>query len=204
MPNKDPRVDAYIAKSASFAQPILKHLREIVHAGCPEVQETLKWSMPHFDYKGVMCGVAAFKAHCTFGFWKGPLIFSGEQTAEEAAMGQFGRITSVGDLPADKILIGYVRKAAALNDAGVKSPARLKPREKRPAPEVPDYFAAALKQNAVARKHFDNFSPSKQREYVAWLTDAKRDETRKQRLATSIEWISEGKPRNWKHMPHRS
>ncbi len=90
MASKDPRIDAYIAKSADFAQPILKHLRKVVHAGCPKVEETLKWSMPHFDYKGVMCGMAAFKAHCVFGFWKESLIFDSGKAPEKTAMRSFG------------------------------------------------------------------------------------------------------------------
>jgi uncharacterized protein YdeI (YjbR/CyaY-like superfamily) len=198
MPKKDPRIDAYIAKSAEFAKPILKHLRQVVHAGCPEVAETMKWSMPHFDYKGVMCGMASFKQHCAFGFWKAALIFDGDQKAEQEAMGHFGRITSVGDLPNEKTLIGYVRKAAELNEKGIKALGRTQPKKKPPL-TIPDYFSAALKKNAKARKTFDNFNPSHQREYVNWVSEAKREETRKQRLATSMEWLAEGKVRHWKY-----
>jgi uncharacterized protein YdeI (YjbR/CyaY-like superfamily) len=197
---KDPRIDAYIAKSADFAKPILKHLRKIVHAGCPNVEETLKWSMPHFDYKGVMCGMAAFKQHCVFGFWKESLIFDSSKTVEKTAMGSFGCITSLADLPSDRTLIGYVKKAAALNDAGIKAPGRAKPKKREPL-EIPDYFTAALKKNAKARKTFENFPPSKQRDYLEWVTEAKREETRKERLATSIKWLAEGKPRHWKYIP---
>src|SRR3977135_3261972 len=136
MATKDPRIDAYIAKSAEFAKPILNHLRNVVHAGCPNVEETLKWSMPHFDYKGVMCGMAAFKEHCAFGFWKGKLILGVSQNENGEGMGHFGRITSLFDLPGEKVLIGYVRKAAALNDAGIQVPGRGKPK-KRPAIPVP-------------------------------------------------------------------
>jgi uncharacterized protein YdeI (YjbR/CyaY-like superfamily) len=200
MAKKDPRVDDYIAKSADFAKPILKHLRKVVHAGCPDVQETMKWSMPHFDYKGVMCGMAAFKQHCAFGFWKESLVFDGNKTTEKTAMGSFGCIKSLADLPNEKTLIGYVKKAAALNEAGIKAPGRTAPK-KKPAIEVPDYFAAALKKNAKARKTFDAFVPSKQREYLEWVTEAKREETRNERLATSIKWLAEGKPRHWKYQP---
>jgi uncharacterized protein YdeI (YjbR/CyaY-like superfamily) len=199
MATKDPRIDAYIAKSAAFAKPILKHLRKVVHAGCPDVEETMKWSMPHFDYKGVLCGMAAFKQHCAFGFWKESLILGDDKT-NKSGMGSFGCIKSLADLPNEKTLIGYVKKAAALNAAGIKAPGRTQPK-KRPAIEVPDYFAAALKKNAKARKTFEAFVPSKQREYLEWVTEAKREETRNERLATSIQWLAEGKPRHWKYVP---
>jgi len=200
MASRDPRIDAYIAKSADFAKPILKHLREIVHTGCPKVEENLKWSRPHFDYKGVMCGMAAFKQHCVFGFWKEPLIFDSSKIAEKTAMGSFGCIKSVADLPSEKTLVGYVKKAAALNDAGIKAPERTKPKKREPL-EVPDYFSTALKKNAKARKTFEGFPPSKRRDYLEWVTEAKREKTRQERLATSIKWLAEGKARHWKYMP---
>ena len=200
MATKDPRIDAYIAKSADFAKPILKHLRKVVHAGCPAVDETLKWSMPHFDYKGVMCGMAAFKQHCAFGFWKSDLILGPGTSAEKTGMGSFGCIKSLKDLPNEKTLIAYVKKAAALNEAGIKAPGRTKPKKREPL-EVPDYFTAALEKNAKARKTFEAFVPSKRREYLEWVTEAKREETRNERLATSIQWLAEGKPRHWKYVP---
>jgi uncharacterized protein YdeI (YjbR/CyaY-like superfamily) len=199
MAKKDPRVDAYIGKTAPFAQPILKRLRKIVHAGCPEVEETIKWQFPFFDHKGAMCFMAGFKNHCTFGFWKGSLVF-GSTKAKEAAMGQFGRITSLKDLPSEKVLVAHVRKATALNEKGVKGPTRAKPKKSL---TIPDYFTAALKKNAKARKTFEAFSPSNKREYVEWVSEAKREETRQERLKTSIKWLAEGKPRNWKYMPKR-
>ena len=197
MPKEDPRVDAYIAKAADFAQPILKHLRKVVHTACPDVQETLKWSMPHFDYKGMLCGMAAFKQHCTFGFWKGELIF-GNRKQEEEAMGHFGRLTNLSDLPSDRVLVGYVKKAVELNDAGIK-------KEKSPRPKVrkelavPDYFIAALKKNKKALTTFEGFTYSHKKEYLEWITEAKREETRAQRIKTAIEWMSQGKRRNWKY-----
>lgn len=200
MGSKDLRVDAYIAKSADFAKPILKHFRKIVHAGRPKVEETIKWQLPHFDYKGVMCGMAAFKQHCAFGFWKEALILDRDKAAEKTAMGSFGHITSRADLPNEKTLMQYVKKAAALNEAGIKAPGRTQPKKKQPL-SIPDYFSAALKKNAKARKTFENFAPSKRREYLEWVTEAKREETRNERLATSIEWLAEGKPRSWKYMP---
>ena len=200
MGSKDPRVDAYIAKSADFAKPILKHLRKVVHLGCPGVEETIKWQFPHFDYKGVMCGMAAFKQHCAFGFWKESLIFDRDKAAEKTAMGSFGCITSLANLPSETTLIQYVKKAAALNEAGIKAPGRTQPKKREPL-SVPDYFSAALKKNAKARKTFENLAPSKRREYLEWVTEAKRDETRSERLATSIEWLAEGKSRHWKYVP---
>jgi len=194
MGRKDPRTDAYIAKSADFAKPILKHLRQLVHKGCPEVEETIKWSMPHFDYKGPLAGMAAFKAHCAFGFWKGSLIVPGSKEA----MGQFGCITKLSDLPPDKVLIGYVQKAARLNEEGVKVP-RPRKHEKKDI-SMPADLAAALKKNAKARATFASFRPSHKREYLEWITEAKAEATRKKRLATAIEWMAEGKPRHWKYM----
>jgi uncharacterized protein YdeI (YjbR/CyaY-like superfamily) len=203
MAKKDPRIDAYIAKSADFAKPILKHLRKVVHAGCPEVQETMKWSRPHFDHKGVMCGMAAFKEHCAFGFWNADLILDHDKQAEKSALGSFGCIKSLKDLPNEKTLIGYVRKAAALNEAGIKASWRVE-RKKREALPMPDDLSAALKKNAKARKTFENFSPSHRREYIEWITEAKRDETRKQRVAKTLNWLTEGKSRNWKYQPAKT
>ena len=193
MGKKDTRIDAYIEKSADFAKPILKHLRKVVHAGCPNAEETVKWSMPHFDYKGPLAGMAAFKEHCAFGFWKGSLIVPGSKEA----MGQFGCIRKVSDLPKEDVLIGYVRKATRLNEEGVKVPRPLK-HEKKEIP-MPSDLAAALKKNAKARATFGGFSPSHKREYLVWITEARAEATRKKRLDTAIEWMSEGKPRHWKY-----
>jgi uncharacterized protein YdeI (YjbR/CyaY-like superfamily) len=197
MGKTDPRVDQYIAKSADFAKPILTHLRKVVHAACPDVEETMKWSAPHFDYKGMMCGMSAFKSHCAFGFWKSSLVLDAPGLRD--AMGHFGRITSVRDLPSDRVLTGYVKKAAKLNDAGVKV-ARKPAQPKKPL-NVPADFAGALKKTPAARKAFDAFSPSHRREYVEWITEAKTDATRQKRMATAVEWLAEGKSRNWKYEP---
>ncbi len=202
MPKKDPRVDAYIAQAAPFAQPILRHLRKVAHAGCPALEETIKWGVPHFDYHGNIAGMAAFKKHCVFGFWKGVLLFGPEKAERSDAMGHFGRITNVADLPDEKTLIAYVRKAAKLNEDGVKVPRVASPTTRRVL-RVPDDFNAALVRNARARETFENFSTSKRHEYIEWVTEAKRAETRKQRLATSIEWLAEGKSRNWKYQRKR-
>lgn len=196
MGTKDPRIDAYIAGARPFARPILKHLRKAVHAGCPEVEETLKWSNPAFMYKGILAGMAAFKEHVTFGFWKGSALnLPGGK--EHDAMWQFGRITSLGDLPDQKTLVGLVKQAVELHDKGVKAPRRKHP-PRKPIPE-PDYFLAALKKNRKALKTYESLSPSHKREYLEWITEAKREETRSTRLATAIQWMAEGKPRNWKY-----
>ena len=200
MGKKDPRVDAYIEKAQPFAQSILKHIRRVVHAACPDVQETIKWGFPHFDYKGIFCGMAGFKQHCAFTFWKGELLVDrvkGMSAGGEKAMGQFGRITSLGDLPNEKTLAKIIRAAAELNDKGVAAPrAERKP---KPPVKVPTYFTAALKKNKKALAAFDAFPPSHRREYVTWVTEAKTEETRDKRLATAVEWIAEGKGRNWKY-----
>jgi hypothetical protein len=197
MGKKDPRVDAYIAKSADFAKPILLHLRKLVHRACPAVVETMKWSAPQFEYKGMMCGMASFKGHCAFGFWKGNLVLDGKGTRD--AMGHFGRITSLDDLPPDKVIVGYVKKAAKLNEEGI-TVART-PTTARKALPMPADFAGVLKKHAAAGQTFENFSPSHKREYIEWITEAKTDATRKKRLATAVEWLSEGKVRNWKYVP---
>jgi uncharacterized protein YdeI (YjbR/CyaY-like superfamily) len=192
----DPRIDAYIANSAEFAQPILEHLRALVHAACPEVEETIKWGFPHFMYKGMMCNMASFKAHCSFGFWKAELLMADE--ARREAMGQFGRIESVKDLPARKVLTAYVKQAMKLNDEGVAAPARAKPAVPREL-ALPAELTAALKKVPAAHKHFEAFSPSKQRDYAEWISEAKTEATRTRRLEQAVEWISEGKSRNWKY-----
>jgi uncharacterized protein YdeI (YjbR/CyaY-like superfamily) len=191
---KDPRVDAYIDNSAAFARPILKHLRKVVHAACPDVEETMKWSFPHFDYKGMMCSMASFKAHCAFGFWKASLVLG--DNAADGAMGHMGRITALDDLPSEKVLAGYIRRAAALNDQGVK--VERTPR-RRADVETPEDLTKALRKNKKALQAFESFPPSHRREYVEWIVEAKGDETRRRRLETAVQWLAEGKPRNWKY-----
>ncbi|MBA2610496.1 MAG: YdeI/OmpD-associated family protein [Bacteroidetes bacterium] len=204
MAKKDKRIDDYIAKSAGFAQPILKHFREVVHKTCPDAEETMKWSFPHFDYKGsMMCSMAAFKQHAVVGFWKAPLMKDGGKLVAmaktEEAMGHLGKLKSLKDLPKDTILAKYIKEAMKLNDEGVK----FFPRAKTPAVKknlvVPDYFMKALSKNKKALKTFEDFSNSNKKEYVSWLTEAKTEETRMSRLTKAIEWLSEGKIRNWKY-----
>jgi len=194
---RDPRIDSYIARQADFARPILEHLRSAVHGACPEAEETLKWSMPHFLYKGQMlAGMAAFKAHATFGFWRAKEVV-GETGAERDAMGQFGRLASVADLPPDDVLRDLIRQAMARIDAGTR-PARPKAAPK-PELETPPELEAALSANRAARAAFDGFPPSGRREYVEWVVDAKRPETRAKRIAQAVEWMAQGKRRNWKY-----
>ncbi len=196
MGRKDPRVDAYIAKAAPFAKPILLRLRRVVHRGCPGVEETMKWSFPHFDYKGMFCSMAAFQKHCAFGFWKGSLV-TGEKSND--SMGQFGRIGSVSDLPKDSELLRLVRKAAALNDAGVRAPrAPSRPAAKKKI-VVPRDLEEALKKNQKAAAVFAAFNYTNRKEYVDWVIGAKTAETRDRRIKTAVEWLSEGKTRNWKY-----
>ena len=201
MGTRDPRVDAYIARSAEFARPILTHLRAVVHAACPEVEETLKWSAPSFMYKGMLCGMAAFKEHCIFGFWKGSLIKGVGGRDSDEAMGNYGRIGSVADLPSKKALTGFIKEAMRLNDEGIKV-VRKKPGSRKPLPVPPD-LAAALRKNPKARATFEGFSPSHRREYLEWITEAKGEETRRRRLETAVGWMAEGKARNWKYMQRR-
>ncbi|HMD34722.1 MAG TPA: YdeI/OmpD-associated family protein [Vicinamibacterales bacterium] len=198
MGKRDPRVDAYIAKSADFAKPILIGLRDTIHAACPDVEETMKWSFPHFTYQGMLCSMAAFKQHAVFGFWKGSLIVDDDGKKAEPGMGQFGRITKMSDLPSTKRLTGYIRKAMTLNEDGITVP-RPKKRARSKIVRVPPDLAAALRRNSKARAAFDAFSPSHKREYVEWITEAKAKETRVRRLQTAIEWMAQGKSRNWKY-----
>jgi uncharacterized protein YdeI (YjbR/CyaY-like superfamily) len=202
MPATDARVDAYIAKSADFAQPILSHLRQLVHKGCPGVIETMKWSMPFFDYEGSpLCNMAGFKQHCSFGFWNASLLKDPEgilQVKDKNAMGHFDRITSLKDLPGDKILIAYIKEAALLNEKGIKKPGPAAKAPKAALPE-PVELTAALKKNKKARMAFDAFPPSHRREYIEWITEAKTEATREKRIATTVEWLVEGKSRNWKY-----
>lgn len=203
MGTKDKRVDAYIEKAQPFAKPILKHLRGLIHKGCPEVQETIKWSFASFDYKGPFCSMASFKQHAVFGFWKYKLIkdpknYLGLRSNEGGdAMGNLGRVTSMKDLPPDSVILDFIKQAKRLNDAGVKLPPRVvKPKKEL---SVPSYFITALKKNKKSFLHFESFSPSAKREYVEWVTEAKTEETRNSRLKIAVEWMSEGKKRNWKY-----
>lgn len=197
----EPKVDAYIEKAAAFAQPVLVHLRELVHKACPEVEEAIKWSMPFFVYRGqIMANMAAFKEHCSFGLW-GDVAAAMKQDGvlSNEGMGKLGKITGVKDLPSDKALLGYIRHAAAFVDDGGKTMTRSKSKAPKPEAEVPPELAVALKKNKTAAKVFAEFSPSCRREYVEWIAEAKRPETKAKRVEQAVEWIAEGKQRNWKY-----
>ncbi len=196
MPKTDPRVDAYIARSADFAKPIITRVREMVHGACPDVEETIKWSSPFFDYKGqMMCAVAAFKAHCALIFWKAPLI-DGLPANGDKSRGSFGRITTLKELPTKKQFDGWIKAAMKLNDAGVTVK---RSRAKKPEAKAPKELAAALAKNKKATAAFAKFPPGQRREYCDWISEAKREETKAKRVAQAIEWIAEGKTRNWKY-----
>ena len=204
MGKKDARVDAYIAKSADFAKPVLNHLRQVIHTTCPDVEETIKWGFPHFMYKGMLCNMAAFKQHCAFMFWHRQMrgAFKGIKKGEQA-MGQLGRITHVADLPSASELKRQVKAAMELNEKGIKSPRTVKSKSAKTL-TVPADFAAALGKNKKARSSFDNFTRSRRNEYIDWVTEAKRPETRAKRIATAVRWLAEGKSRNWKYETKRT
>ncbi|HVM87356.1 MAG TPA: DUF1801 domain-containing protein [Puia sp.] len=200
MGKKDARIDAYIAKSADFAKPILTHLRELVHKTCPDAEETMKWSFPHFDYKGIMCSMAAFKRHCAFGFWKTALMKDAQKMLDNRnqAMGSLGRISSLKDLPSDKVITGYIKEAMKLNKDEVKV-AKPKSVEKKLL-ATPKYFIDAIRKNKKSLTTFENFSYTNKKDYIEWVTEAKTAETRNKRLAQAVEWMAEGKVRNWKYV----
>lgn len=199
----DPRIDAYIGRQADFARPILEYLRAAVHEACPAVEETLKWSAPAFVHAGgILCSMAAFKQHASFGYWKHALVVAGEEAPDappREGMGSYGKMTSLDDLPPRTQLLAHLLKAARLNEEGVKAPGVRKASAPKPPPEAPADLAAALRGNAKAKATFDAFPPSQKREYVDWLTEAKRDETRHKRLLQAVEWMEQGKRRHWKY-----
>ena len=197
MGKKDPRVDAYIEDSEPFARSILSHLREVVHETCPEVEETIKWRFPVFEYHGIMCNMASFKEHCAFGFWKPSLILEGDEARSETAMGQFGRITAVNELPPRETLIGYVRRAMEVNEKGLQ-PSSKKP--KKADVDPPADLTAALRAESGALEVFEEMAPGYRREYIEWIEEAKRDATRRRRIEKAVSQIAEGKSLNWKYM----
>ena len=193
---RDPRIDAYIDRAAAFAQPILAHVRALVHQACPEVEETIKWSMPTFVHAGaIMCGMAAFKQHASFGYWKHALVVG--EGVPQAGMGSYGKMVSLDDLPPKKTVLAHIRKAMSLNEEGVKSTVRRS--APKPALQTPADLVAALQGNKAAQATFDAFPPGCKREYIEWIADAKRAETRAKRIAQTVEWAAEGKRRNWKY-----
>ncbi|RZI60948.1 MAG: hypothetical protein EOP37_09890 [Rubrivivax sp.] len=198
MPTLDPRVDAYIDRAAPFAQELLRHWRATVHAHCPDVVETIKWGFPNFTYRDkILTSMAAFKAHCSIGFWHGEAAV-GADHAKGGAMGDFGKLTSLKDLPSKAEQKTILKRAMQLIEDGVKArPARSS--APKPPPDVPDDLAAALRANPAAQQTFDAFPPGQRRDYIDWIVEAKRAGTRERRLAQAVEWIADGKRRNWKY-----
>jgi uncharacterized protein YdeI (YjbR/CyaY-like superfamily) len=200
---RNPAVDDYIAKSAEFARPILKHVRKLVHKGCPKIEETIKWGVPAFEREGIVAMMAAFKQHVAFGFWSERLIreklgADAEHVfPKDAKLGMGGRrYRSRDELPADAMILRAVKLAVVLNEAGVR-PARV--RSKKAPPRTPPDLAAALRKNAKARAFYATLTPGRQREYVDWLTEAKQAATRGRRLAQAVEWLAAGRQRYWKY-----
>lgn len=194
--SRDPRIDDYIAKAAPFARPILEHVRERVHAAAPEAEETMKWSSPTFTVDGkILLGMAAFKAHAALNFWRGQELRG--DAAKADAMGQFGKLTSVEDLPSDKELEALIREGAGLARTA-PAPRKVK-HEPKPEPGLHPEFEAALKANPKAQAMLDGFPPSARRDYLEWIVEAKQDATRSKRIATAVEWLNEGKRRHWKY-----
>jgi uncharacterized protein YdeI (YjbR/CyaY-like superfamily) len=197
MKNRNPAFDAYIAKAQPFARPILSKIRDLFHQACPEIHEVLKWSHPSFDYHGIVGGMAAFKEHVNFGFWKQSLLKNPHGIFKNCGEGERTRLRSLADLAPDKVFIAAIKEAVALNAAGVK---QQRPKSApKPTLKAPEYFLAALRKKKGALAAYEAFSPSAKREYIEWLIDAKQEATREKRLATAIEWIAEGKHRNWKY-----
>lgn len=203
MPNASPDVDAYIARAPEYSRDILQRVRDCFHRACPQIEESIKWGCPHFGHKGIVGSMAAFKEYVKIGFWKGKLL--DDPPSLFTVMGKttmsFRQVADASELPADKVFIDYIRRAVTLNIDGIKGPSPK--RKPKPKLTIPSWFVRALKQNKKALATFEAFSPSHQREYVEWLTEARQQATRQKRLATAIEWLAEGKPRNWKYMQRK-
>lgn len=198
MPSHDPRIDAYIERAAPFARDLLRHWRATVHAHCPDVVETIKWGFPNFVYRDkILSGMAAFKAHCSIGFWHGAAAL-GEGKGKDGAMGDYGRLTALKDLPPESEQKAAILRAMTLIEDGVKARPAKKSAPK-PPPEAPDDLIGALDRNAAARQTFDGFPPGQRRDYIDWIVEAKKPETRERRIAQAVEWLAEGKRRNWKY-----
>jgi len=197
MPKKNPAVDAYINKSKPFAKPILKHLRKIIHKACPKVTEDIKWGAPFYLYQDrILCATMAFKAHCAIVFWKSALIRKEMGQKAVGDLKSLRRISLLEELPSERELLAYIKLAMHFNEPSTKLP----PREKRSDPlKIPRELTYALRANPKAFKNFNSFTPSKKKDYIFWITGAKTEETRERRLEISVDWISEGKSRNWKY-----
>lgn len=201
MKNTIPEVDTYIDEAAEFARPILRRLRRLFHRACPDIQETIKWSSPFFEHQGIVGNMSAFKSHVSYGFWKAGLMSDPEGILDQAGNSEMAvlKARTVADLPTDEILIRYIEEAVRLNEMGIKVP-RPKPYRSRKELEIPGDFMAAVGRSKRALATFEGFSYSNRKDYVEWVTEAKRQATREKRLATAVEWLAEGRPRNWKYM----
>jgi uncharacterized protein YdeI (YjbR/CyaY-like superfamily) len=199
--NSSSDFDIYIQNAAPFARPILTRIRQLFHQACPEIQEVMKWNFPHFEHQGIVGSMAAFKQHVSYGFWKAKLMRDPHKlfaAVGKTSMGSM-KVTHVDQLPADKILLAYIVEAVGLNESGKTVP---RPKSKRGAIKdlpIPEDLQTALRKNKAARVTFENLSPSHRREYIEWITEAKQEATRQRRLATTLEWLSAGKSRNWKY-----
>lgn len=195
-----PETDEYIANASDFAVPILEHLRQIIHEECPGVTEVIKWGFPCFEHEGMLCAMAAHKKHCSFSFWKGSIMSDPDRILGiegKTSIGKLGKLTSLEDLPDDRILRDYIQEAMELNDLGIKIPRK---KETRKDLNIPDYLMTALNKNNKALSTFEGFSYSNKKDYVEWLTEAKTEKTREKRLLQAVEWMAEGKVRNWKYI----
>ena len=198
------QIDAYIAEASVFAQPVLNHLRKLVHRASPEIEEAIKWKQPFFLYRGsLLCFMAAFKHHCSFGFWGSQMAAVMKQDGREGegkgSRGAFGRITSVGDLPPDKAMLGYLRQAIVLAEGSTEKPSLPKVRKAKPEVEPPPELIAAMQQKKEAAEAFASLTPGCRREYINWIVEAKRPETKQRRIDTTVQLVLEGKSLNWKY-----
>ncbi len=201
MGKKNIQVDEYISKSVDFAKPILEHFRALVHKASPQITETIKWGFPNFEYKGIVCSMAAFKNHCAISFRKASLLKDPQkllQISEKNGMGNFDKITSLNSLPNNAILISYIKEAVSLNENEIKI--QVKIHKRSPLPAIPEALKKALLENKKASATFANFSDSNKREYILWLNEAKTPQTFEKRLAITLAWLEEGKIRNWKYV----
>ncbi|WP_428071186.1 YdeI/OmpD-associated family protein [Chryseobacterium gambrini] len=200
MEKYSPKVDEYIEKSQDFAKPILNYIRETVHEFCPDAEEAIKWKFPTFLYKGkILCSMVAFKQYCSMGFWLHDEMTSlkeFETEAEKTNMFSLGKITETENLPSKPQLKKMIVEAMELTDMGVTLK---KATPSKTETEVPDYFQNALNENKKALEIFKKASPSFRKEYINWIAEAKTESTRNKRMDQALEWISEGKGRNWKY-----
>ena len=193
--SRDERIDTYIGRAQPFARPILERIRERVHSALPQAEETLKWSAPAFTLDGkIVLIMASFKAHASLNFWRGQELCGDEAKAD--GMGQFGKLRSLDDLPPPDELDRLIREAGELARA---APAPRKVKHAKQEAELHPQFAAALAKTPEAKAALEGFSPAARRDYVDWIAEAKRDETRQKRIASAVDWLSEGKKRNWKY-----